>query len=272
MAPAKGFDTVLPLFTVSLVASCVMESMVMVPVAELPVVATVTASDEETAFIVLKEEALRKFAQVKPEIVISDVVMPGMNGIDFVKELKKTAPDVQIIMISAHQDIQYVRESMKCDAIDYILKPFEPDRIIQTVERLKNYQQEEWNDAAGRLDTVIDITKIQIHKLPVEKAGKIILLNYNDIIYAYANTGNVVIVTAKDKLTYNGTLSELEERFAGTHMLRVHKSYIANLDRVQEVVPWFKGTYWLKMEQCPDTEIPISKSQVKDIKAILGLK
>ena len=64
----------------------------------------------------------------------------------------------------------------------------------------------------------------------------------------------------------------LEERLRDTHLLRVHKSYLANMDKVQEVIPWFKGTYWLKMLDGQNIEIPVSKSQIKEIKTILGLK
>lgn len=82
------------------------------------------------------EEALGKFDQLRPEIIITDVVMPGMNGIAFARAIKQKAPDTQIIMISAHQDIQYIKESMKCDAVDYILKPFNIEEIRQAVSRV----------------------------------------------------------------------------------------------------------------------------------------
>lgn len=215
-------------------------------------------------------EAIALATQMHPNVIFLDINMRDVDGLEAAAILRKIQPHAMIVFATAYDE--YAVKAFEIGAVDYLLKPFEQERITQTVERLKNYQQEEWKVAAGRVDTVIAATKIHIQKLPVEKAGKIILLNYSDIIYAYANTGNVAVVTADEKLTYNGTLCEMEERFSGTHLLRVHKSYIANLDRVQEVVPWFKGTYWLKMEGCPNVEIPISKSQIKGMKAILGLK
>lgn len=215
-------------------------------------------------------EAIAKAAALKPDVIFLDINMRDIDGLEAAAILRKVVPHAMIVFATAYDE--YALRAFEVGAIDYILKPFEPDRIIQTVERLKNYQQEEWKKAAGRIDAVLEANKIKVHKLPVEKAGKILLLNYNEIIYAYANNGIVTIVTAAENYTYAGTLCELEERFAHTNMLRVHKSYIANLDKIKEVVPWFKGTYWLKMEGCPDVEIPVSKSQIKEIKTILGLK
>ncbi len=82
------------------------------------------------------EDALKKFSQIEPEIIITDVVMPGMNGIEFAKKVKMMAPYVQIVMISAHQDIQYLKESMKFNAIDYILKPFNLEEITEAMARV----------------------------------------------------------------------------------------------------------------------------------------
>lgn len=215
-------------------------------------------------------EAIKLATKLKPDVIFLDINMRDIDGLEAAAILRKIEPHSMIVFATAYDE--YAIKAFEIGAVDYILKPFDQERITQTVMRLENYQAEEWRVAAGRIDTVLDVTKIKVQKLPVEKGGKIILLNYSDIIYAYANVGNVIIVTAEEELNYSGTLCELEERVSSTNMLRVHKSYIANMDKVQEVVPWFKGTYWLKMEQCSDVEIPVSKSQIKDIKLILGLK
>ncbi|MCE5287580.1 MAG: LytTR family DNA-binding domain-containing protein [Pelosinus sp.] len=215
-------------------------------------------------------ESIGLIAKLQPDVVFLDISMRDINGLEAAAIIRKIAPATMIVFATAYDE--YALKAFEIGAVDYILKPFEQERITKTLLRLKNYQPEEWRVAARRLDNVLEGSKIQIQKLPVEKLGKIRLLNYADIIYAYANTGNVIVVTAEEEFIYNGTLSELEERVASTNMLRVHKSYIVNLDKVQEVVPWFKGTYWLKVECHPQAEIPVSKSQIKDIKAILGLK
>lgn len=215
-------------------------------------------------------EALGLAAKLQPDVVFLDINMRDINGLEAAAILRKVCPAAMIVFATAYDE--YALKAFEIGAVDYLLKPFEQDRITKTILRLKNYQPEEWQAAAGRLDAVLDSSKIKVHKLPVEKAGKIRLLNYADIIYAYASSGNVLVVTAEEELSYSGTLSDFEARTQNTNMLRVHKSYIVNMDKVQEVVPWFKGTYWLRMENYPLVEIPVSKSQIKEIKVILGLK
>lgn len=215
-------------------------------------------------------EAIKLAAKLQPNVIWLDISLRDINGLEAALILRKVAANSAIVFATAYDE--FAVQAFEVGAIDYILKPFEQDRITKTVARLKNYQPEEWQTATSRIDSMLDSRKVKINKLPVEKAGTIYFINYNDIIYAYASTGNVFIVTDNEKLSYSGTLTELEERVGNTNMLRVHKSYIVNLDKVQGVVPWFKSTYWLKMEGCPQVEIPVSKGKVKDIKAILGLK
>lgn len=215
-------------------------------------------------------EAVGMAASLQPDVIFLDINMREMNGLEAATILRKVARQATIVFATAYDE--FALKAFEVGAVDYILKPFEQERISKTIARLKNYQPEEWNAAASRIDSTLAGNKILVQKLPVEKAGKIILLNYNEIIYAYANNGMVSVVTENEELNYSGTLSELQERVQNTTMIRIHKSYIANLDQVKEVVPWFKGTYWLKMNCNCKNEIPVSKSQIKEIKTIFGLK
>lgn len=215
-------------------------------------------------------EGIQLAAQEQPDVVFLDISMRDMDGLAAAALIRKVAPGTMIVFATAYDE--YAIKAFELGAVDYLLKPFEEERIRQTVQRLQAYQKEEKHAAVERVDEVLEEARIQIDKLPVEKNGSIRLLNYGEIVYAYAKAGNVTVVTAKDEAIYNGTLCELEERMNGTHMMRVHKSYVVNLDKIREVVPWFKGTYWLKMEHYPEVEIPVSKSQIKELKIILGLK
>jgi two-component system LytT family response regulator/two-component system response regulator LytT len=215
-------------------------------------------------------EAVGMAASLQPDVIFLDINMREMNGLDAAAILRKVVGQAMIVFATAYDE--FALKAFEVGAVDYILKPFEQERISKTIARLKNYQPEEWNTATSRIDTTLAGNKVLVQKLPVEKSGKIILLNYSEIIYAYANNGMVSVVTENEELNYSGTLSELQERVENTTMIRVHKSYIVNLDQVKEVVPWFKGTYWLKMNCNCKNEIPVSKSQIKEIKTIFGLK
>lgn len=214
--------------------------------------------------------AIGMAAELKPDVIFLDVEMRGMNGLETATVLRTVVPETLIVFATAYDE--YAVQAFAVGAVDYILKPFESERIHMTVERIKSYHPDEWLAAAKRIDTALRKTKIVVRKLPLEKNGKIIMIHYDDLIYAYTQKGIVIVVTTCGEFSYGGTLTELEGRLQQTNLARVHKSYIVNMDKVQEVVPWFKGTYWLKVEGDSGAEIPVSKSQIKDIKDILGLK
>lgn len=215
-------------------------------------------------------EAIRLAAREKPEVIFLDVEMRGLNGLETAAILRTVVPDALIVFATAYDE--YAVKAFEVGAVDYVLKPFEQVRIQQSIARIREYHPQEWAAAAKRVDVALAKNKIVIAKLPVEKNGKILLVAYEDIIYISTQSGSVTVVTADGQFYYSGTLSELEERLLDTGLIRVHKSYIVNLDKVKEIIPWFKGTYWLKVENAPGVEIPVSKSQIKGIKDILGLK
>jgi len=214
--------------------------------------------------------AISMAAELRPDVIFLDVQMRGMDGLETAVVLRTVVPQTLLVFATAYDE--YAVQAFEVGAVDYILKPFESERIHMTVERLKNYRLDEWLAATERMDIALSKTKISVKKIPLERNGKIIMVHYNDLIYAYTHKGIVTVVTNCGEFGYGGTLTELEIRLNQTNLVRVHKSYIVNMDKVQEVVPWFKGTYWLKVEGDSGAEIPVSKSQIKEIKDILGLK
>lgn len=219
-------------------------------------------------------EAVGLAAQHNPDVVFLDIQMRGMNGLDTALALRTAAPHALIVFATAYDE--YALKAFEIGAVDYLLKPFEGERVTSTVLRLEKYRPEEWQVATTHLDQVLTSTvKQPVHKLAVEKNGKIIVIDYDDIIYIHTHTGLVSIVTATGEYSYSGTLTELQERLRDTPIYRVHRSYLVHMEKVKEVIPWFKGTYWLKLPTLGNSsyiEIPVGKGQIKNLKEILGLK
>lgn len=212
-------------------------------------------------------------AQLDPDVVFLDIQMRGMSGLETALALRTAAPQALIVFATAFDE--YAIKAFEIGAVDYLLKPFEGERVTAAVERLQKYHPEEWQTAATRLDHALAAAdKPPLHKLAVEKNGKIVLVDYSDIIYAHTQTGSVTVVAETGEYSYAGTLSDLQERLRGTTILRVHKSYLVHIEKVKEVIPWFKGTYWLKLAPpgVSPLEIPVGKGQIKEIKELLGLR
>lgn len=214
--------------------------------------------------------AIRLAVEHRPDVVFLDVQMRGMNGLEAAVALRAALPEILIVFATAYDE--YAIRAFEVGAVDYMLKPFEQERVHATIKRLEGYRKEGWHEAGERVDAALAKNRVNIQKIPVIQNGKIRMVNYTDVIYAIAQGGSVGIVANEGKYEYGGTLTELEERLRGTTFVRVHKSYIVNMSKVKEIVPWFKGTYWLKMEDCLETEIPVSKSQIKEVKDIFGLR
>ncbi|MCX7724196.1 MAG: LytTR family DNA-binding domain-containing protein [Thermodesulfovibrio sp.] len=211
------------------------------------------------------------YSKLKPDVIFLDIEMPDMSGLETANILSTFNDPPLIVFATAYDD--YAIKAFELGAIDYILKPFEEKRIAKTIMRIENLKnnQTEWNNAANRLTQFFEKKRV-FKKLPVQqKAGVISFVPYSDILYCEAYEGGVKIFTLKDDYYFDGTLSELETRLKEEGFMRIHKSYIVNLKRIEEVLPWFKGTYWLVVEG-RKIQLPVSKSIIKELKEVLGIK
>ena len=104
----------------------------------------------------------------------------------------------------------------------------------------------------------------------MKKGSRIILVDVSDIVFAYIAEGVVFVVTdAIEGMTSYRTLEEMEQDLNPQIFWRVHRSYIANINQVSEVVPWFSGTYRLVMNDKQKREIPLSRTQSRKLRKVL---
>lgn len=82
------------------------------------------------------EAALSSFMESRPDIILTDIKMPGMNGLALLRAVKKKAPDVEVIMISGHGDMQLAIESLKLNAADFITKPIDDDILAIALDKV----------------------------------------------------------------------------------------------------------------------------------------
>ncbi len=81
-------------------------------------------------------EALDKYQAEKPDAVLLDITMPEMDGITALKEIKKINPDARVAMVTAIGQQQVVMEALQAGAKDFVVKPFQPERVLAAVEKL----------------------------------------------------------------------------------------------------------------------------------------
>ncbi|MDD3159325.1 MULTISPECIES: response regulator [Sporomusaceae] len=82
------------------------------------------------------QKAVEKFQELKPDLTTMDITMPEMDGITAVKEIKKIDANAKVIMCSAMGQQAMVIEAIQCGARDFIVKPFQPDRVLEAVRKV----------------------------------------------------------------------------------------------------------------------------------------
>ncbi|WP_027340283.1 LytR/AlgR family response regulator transcription factor [Halonatronum saccharophilum] len=228
-------------------------------------------------------EAIELIKEEKPDLLFLDIQMPGKNGIEVAKEILTYFKNYIVIFITAYD--QYALKAFEVNAIDYLLKPFEEDRLLDAIAKVKRIYstsayirfEENLKDLIDTLDNNLESKKVDdndfcINKFPVRgKRGNIKLILSKDIVAIYTKGRNVYAKTNNQEYQIDFNLLEAEEKLKGCEFLRVHRSYLINLNLVKEIIPWFKGKYQVVMMDEKQMRIPISRSKVKTIQKIFGL-
>lgn len=82
------------------------------------------------------EEAVTLYAETKPDLVLLDITMPVKDGLTALQEIRQNSPDARVVMCSAMGQENMVIEAVKLGALDFIVKPFKPERLLQTVKNV----------------------------------------------------------------------------------------------------------------------------------------
>ncbi|QSX09427.1 LytTR family transcriptional regulator DNA-binding domain-containing protein [Alkalibacter rhizosphaerae] len=209
------------------------------------------------------KEALALITALDYDMVFLDINMPQMDGMDLGEKIKELEDPPAIVYITAYD--QYALQAFRVNAVDYLLKPIEEEKLSHAVERIRN-----------RFKTTVspkkqDLPKEPIQRLSVEQGGKIVLLDAVDVYYAFSEGSYVYVATDQQKYLTKYTLQALEEKLDPKLFFRCHRSYLVNLKKIKEIAPFFKGTYNIRMTDKNNTQIPVSRRQAKHLKQILDL-
>ncbi|MBA4602150.1 LytR/AlgR family response regulator transcription factor [Thermoactinomyces mirandus] len=205
--------------------------------------------------------ALRDIARLKPDIVFLDIELDEENGLDLAKQLEKLNPTPAIVVATAYDE--YALQAFDTNAIDYILKPFGEERIMHTLEKLRNLQK-----IGKGVPVPYYLKNDRNGKIAVSANDKIVLLSFDEILFFESFEGKCIIKTLKQEYKINEALVEVEKKVNHAQFLRVHRSYIVNLDHIEEIQPWFNSTCNLIMKD--SSRVPVSRTYMKELKRIIG--
>jgi two-component system response regulator LytT len=212
-------------------------------------------------------EAIDLIQKLEPELVFMDVQMPGLDGMGVLRRLREQSSDLpHIVFVTAYD--QYAIEAFRLEAMDYLLKPVDKARLAETIERARRAIQ----DRSKAEPEPAPRTGPQRIKLLVRNAARNFIVDASELIYATIGNGLITLVTATVEGQSNyRTLEELQASLDPAQFWRVHRSFLVNVDRIKEVVPWFKSSYQLRMDDKKNTEIPVSRVQTRRLRELLKL-
>ena len=172
------------------------------------------------------------------------------------------------------------------NAVDYLLKPFDMTRVQQAVERVRGRMAGGAADGLGntqpdaQIDALLRLLKRpqtlarapQPAKLVVQAQNRLLLVDQAEICYAAIDDGVIRVVTQGfEGVSRCRTLEELLEQLDPALFWRAHRGFVVSINHIREVVPWFKSSYQLRMDDKRQTEIPVSRSQTRRLRELFNL-
>ena len=235
-------------------------------------------------------EAVELIEEHHPDLVFLDVQMPGLDGFAVIQRVMDRHRKVrdgeswnlpQFVFATAYD--QYAVRAFDVNAVDYLLKPFDRGRVEQALERVRARMTGGTVNNGGespiesQLDALLQLLKNpqnagRAAKLIVQAGSRLLLVDQAEICFAEIDEGVIRVVTQQfEGHSKCRTIEELLEQLDPAVFWRAHRSFVVNINQIREVVPWFKSTYQLRMNDKKQTEIPVSRAQTKRLRELFNL-
>ncbi|KRL05880.1 LytR/AlgR family response regulator transcription factor [Liquorilactobacillus oeni] len=210
------------------------------------------------------KEALSFLFKHQIDLVFLDISLNEENGFTLAKELDQLVNPPLIIFATAYD--KYAVQAFNIDAIDYILKPFDQERINQALKKASAALSARLTKK--KPDTVKETSDTQFITLTSDE--RTVVIKTQDIIAGTVENGELTIyIKNGSQYVSHETLVWLKSRLNSEFFLQVHRSSIVNVDSIREIQPWFNHTYILIMNN--NKRIPVGRSYLKELKARLNM-
>jgi two-component system, LytTR family, response regulator len=225
-------------------------------------------------------EALRVIEEYEPDLVMLDVQMPGLTGFEVARRVLQAGVGSQLVFVTAFD--QYAIDAFEVNAVDYLLKPVEADRLSVAVDRVRKRLSADRpvaqpgkaprDEEFERLVQMLAERHERRQQLAIKVDDRFMLIHADEVVHASVEDDHIRVVTNSLSGTSNyRTLDELQARLDPAVFWRVHRSHLVNINKIKEIVPWFSRNYILKMKDGKGTEIPVSRSQTRRLREYLKL-
>jgi two-component system LytT family response regulator len=215
-------------------------------------------------------DAVEMIRRARPDLVFLDVQMPEMNGFEVLEALEEAEIPPTVIFVTAYDE--YALRAFEVHALDYLLKPLDPERFSQALQRAR--EQLELRRKGETSERIVEMLR-EIRSRPehldrflVKSKGRVHFIDASGIDWIEAAGNYVKLHTAGDSYLIRETMTALEGRLDPRQFLRIHRSSIVNIDRVKELHPMFGGEYTVVLKD--GTELTLSRTYRSKLQGRLG--
>lgn len=214
-------------------------------------------------------EAIAAINTETPDLIFLDVQMPELDGFAVLQALPPEKLPLVIFMTAYDQ---YAVRAFDVFALDYLLKPFNSDRLARAVARAKTkIRNQQHTDLSERTQALLDElgkTSRYLERLVIKKTGSIFLLKTSEIDWIEAEDNYVRLHQSNESHLLRETISNLETQLDPKRFVRIHRGTIINVDRIRELRPWFGKDFRVVLED--GTELSLSRNYREKVEQLLG--
>jgi two-component system response regulator LytT len=211
-------------------------------------------------------ELLEMVDKFEPDVIFLDIQMPEMEGIQAARMLSSREHNPLIVFTTAHEG--YAVEAFGLNAVDYLLKPYEHQRLQETLTRIRKRLGEAKTNGEGSTNSASlksPAPASKISKLLMDDGNRLVVIDPETVLYAVRDDRIIQIHTTSQSYTSKMTLQQLEEKLTSFSFFRTHRSYLVNMNHVLELIPWFNGAYNLVLKDSNRTQIPVSRTSAREL-------
>ena len=194
-------------------------------------------------------DALRELGEQRADVVMLDIRMPGMTGMELARTFRQFAVPPAVVFVTAYEE--YARQAFEVDAVDYLLKPITPERLGHALEKASRVEESGDTPPGDTLELI-----------PVEVGKRTKLLRREEVCYAEAAGDYVRLHTTREAVLLRVPLSVLEERWEAAGFCRIHRSYLVALAAITELRTEGNQLYCMIGE----VELPVSRRHLRDLR------
>lgn len=189
-------------------------------------------------------EALQQILKLHPDVVFLDIQMPEMNGFEVLSNIPLGKLPL-IVFVTAYDE--FAIKAFSANALDYILKPFDSERILSSLHRVREMirlkETVKYSEKMLEVLQSFQTSQKYVDRFSIRSAGKIYFVNSLEIIWIEAAADYIHLHTKNGKHTTRETIGSIEKQLDPSKFVRIHRSCIVNLDHIRELQPMYHGEY-----------------------------